>query len=293
VLAVAIRLPQNERATFGGTVGDWATPTPAGGGFKQMGIALHGYHGVQLSLPPAMHTIADAHQYWSWMAFILPHMEEESLWNAADQYARTVNSYVWGGNPAEGTYMKCYVCPMDPRGSVQLMLANGSSLGVTGPIAFTEYLGNSGTMSGANDGPFYVNSSIRLTDITDGTESTLMVGERPPSVDLDFGWWFAGYGYNGTAIGDNCMAARDPNYPASLAGWNTVSTSGAPCPTTNIGFLPGLVDNPCDQTHYWSFHPGGANFLFCDGSVHFMNYDFNNVLPQASTRAGQEVFTMP
>ncbi len=112
-------------------------------------------------------------------------------------------------------------------------------------------------------------------------------------MDLDFGWWFAGNGYDGSSIGDNCMASRDTGYPASLAGWNTLGLNGQPCPTTNIGFLPGSIANPCDQTHYWSNHPGGANFLMCDGSVHFFNYSANNILVALSTRNGTEVFTMP
>ena len=62
------------------------------------------------------------------------------------------------------------------------------------------------------------------------------------------------------------------------------------CPQTNVGLLPGKIENICDQTHYFSMHPGGANFLFCDGSVKFLTYAANSVLPALGTRAGGEVF---
>ena len=62
------------------------------------------------------------------------------------------------------------------------------------------------------------------------------------------------------------------------------------CPVgSNVGLQPGRLDNPCDQTHFWSLHPGGANFLFADGSVHFLYYSADRVLPALATRAGGEV----
>jgi prepilin-type N-terminal cleavage/methylation domain-containing protein len=254
----------------------------------QIGLALHAYHSANDTLPPGINYRDARKVYWSWMAYILPYMEQENLWNAAVASGLGV----WSGNPAEGKHMKCYICPMDPRSEIQLVM-NTNPWGVVGPIAFTMYYGNSGTKSRANDGVLYIDSRVRLTDITDGTSSTLMAGERPPSVDLDFGWWFGGWGYDGSAIGDNLMAARDPGYPASLATWNTLGLDGRPCPTSNIGLLPGVVYNPCDQTHYWSHHPGGVNFLMCDDSVRFVPYSANPILPALSTRNGNEVFTLP
>jgi prepilin-type processing-associated H-X9-DG protein len=45
--------------------------------------------------------------------------------------------------------------------------------------------------------------------------------------------------------------------------------------------------------HFWSLHPGGANLLFADGSVHFLGYTADPVLPALATRAGGETVTLP
>jgi len=53
-------------------------------------------------------------------------------------------------------------------------------------------------------------------------------------------------------------------------------------------FSPGDIRNTCDNFHFWSLHYGGANFLFVDGSVRFLNYNIGKNLVQLATRAGGE-----
>jgi prepilin-type processing-associated H-X9-DG protein len=105
-----------------------------------------------------------------------------------------------------------------------------------------------------------------------------MVGERPPSQDLYYGWWFAGAGWDGSGVGDVLLGARSYGYAASLG-----------CSANMVGFQPGNINNPCDQVHWWSNHTNGGNFLYGDGSVHFLTYTANTVLPQLCSRNGGEV----
>jgi hypothetical protein len=119
-----------------------------------------------------------------------------------------------------------------------------------------------------------------MKDITDGTSVTLMVGERPPSEDLYYGWWFAGAGWDGSGVGDVVLG----NYETSYA------TSGIGCAATDIGFHAGNVKNNCDQAHFWSMHPGGGNFLMGDASTRFIPYSISQAtFGAACTRNTGEV----
>ena len=59
-------------------------------------------------------------------------------------------------------------------------------------------------------------------------------------------------------------------------------------PTSDVGLIPGQIQNTCDQMHFWSLHPGGSIFLLADGSVRFMNYSANSILPALATKDGGE-----
>jgi prepilin-type processing-associated H-X9-DG protein len=231
------------------------------------------------------------------MAQMMPFYEQDNLWKLADTWARGNSTpyqyWPWGGfwlsppspaNPALGVKVKTLICPADGREDTTIP---GSQWGGNGFVAFTGYLGVAGspegneTYNGSNPGSngiLFWTSAVRFTDVTDGTSNTLMVGERPPSQDLYYGWWFAGAGWDGSGVGDVLMGARAYGYAASLG-----------CSTSYVGLQPGKFANPCDQVHFWSPHTGGSNFLYGDGSVKFVTYSANSVLPQLCTRNGGEV----
>lgn len=123
--------------------------------------------------------------------------------------------------------------------------------------------------------------ATRVADVQDGTSNTLLVGERPPSRDLYYGWWYAG-------------AGQPPNQNGTcdvIMGVNELNTSIGACSPGPYKFSSGIVSNDCDQFHYWSMHEGGCNFLFADGSVHFLSYGMDPATVTAlATRAGGEVY---
>jgi prepilin-type processing-associated H-X9-DG protein len=49
----------------------------------------------------------------------------------------------------------------------------------------------------------------------------------------------------------------------------------------------------CDVSHFWSPHSGGANFAFADGSVRFLSYSADPILPALATRSGGENVEIP
>jgi prepilin-type N-terminal cleavage/methylation domain-containing protein/prepilin-type processing-associated H-X9-DG protein len=293
-------------------VRDAAARTQCTNNMKQIGLACHNYHGVNNSFPngvaypsgpyppvngPAQSGRSD--YYWSWLALILPYVEQGVLYNQANTWSQgstyPYQWWPWGGfwaysstasppNPAFGVQLSTYKCPADPRQNY----AHYDSVDFNPPVyvGLTSYLGVGGspeadyTVYPNDSGILYWKSTTRFTDITDGTANTLMAGERPPSKDLEYGWWFAGAGYDGSGEGDVILAARATNYAGALG-----------CPASYVGFQDGNINNPCDQAHWWSLHTGGANFLMGDGSVRFYDYGMNLVLPQLCTRAGGEVAT--
>lgn len=112
----------------------------------------------------------------------------------------------------------------------------------------------------------------------------MIVGERPPSSDFWYGWWYAGYGQAATGSVDMLLGARERN---------AAEADTQACPSGPYQFQAGQLDNFCDLFHFWSLHGAGANFLAADGSVHYLGYFGANVLPALATRMGGEAVAAP
>ncbi len=289
---------------------------------KQQGLALHNYHDTvgrfpaamnigttwyssyQREAPPAGMNSATGYPtdgpFFSWAFQVAPFMEQE---NAQKTFNR--NAWPWwqyrpgmpatGANTCNGIAIKTMICPSDPR-SAALVCNDGGNL-----AALTDYLGVNGrnqfkeAPSVGQDGILYVNSGVRITGITDGTANTLMVGERPPSNTLYYGWMWAGSGdfpYFGTT--DVVLGVREV-------------TNGTPGGPTDY-YRPGTLNDPNDleRYHFWSLHTGGGMWLFGDGHVQFITYSVgtqtlgtvngiaNYTLMEAlATRAGGEAISPP
>jgi prepilin-type N-terminal cleavage/methylation domain-containing protein/prepilin-type processing-associated H-X9-DG protein len=256
---------------------------------KQIGTALHNYHDTYGVLPTGQdvsRTLPDGtpnyHIYWTWMARLLPYVEQQNLYNQADAWSHVNNNYTnpWGppSNPAQSTPMPVYSCPDDSRDLTSAFAAEEPGEQASIYVAFTGYLGVNGTDLLKRDGVFFANANVAFKDITDGLSNTLFAGERPPSEDLIFGWWFDGWGQGGTGSLDVTLGVLERNMQPGYGS----------CPRGPYMYQPGSLTELCDQFHFWSLHPGGANFLFVDASVHFVPYSAASILPAMATRAGGE-----
>jgi prepilin-type processing-associated H-X9-DG protein len=248
---------------------------------RQINLALHMYHGAHGVLPPGVsyNDGADPFPFMGWQTRILPYVEQQGLWDRSIQaFVQDMN---FEHNPPHigfATAMPLYGCPTDSRTSVPQEAAPGFF------VALTSYLGVAGSGPASTDGVLFLDSRVRFAEISDGLSSTLFVGERPPSADEGYGWWYGGLGQAKDGSADTVLAVREKNR-------NPFYAPG--CPLGPYEFGPGRLTNQCDALHYWSLHPGGGgHFAFGDGSVRFLSYSAAGLLPALATRAGREVVAL-
>src|SRR5690242_16565707 len=86
-----------------------AARTQCANNLHNIAIACHSFHDANGQFPQACESFDpnNPHYYWSWMAQILPLVEQKPLYDLADNYARTVNTYPWGnpGNPGTNKFL--------------------------------------------------------------------------------------------------------------------------------------------------------------------------------------------
>lgn len=256
---------------------------------KQLGLALHNYHDTRRAFPPGHRSSKHPERmpFSGWCVSVLPFVEQPTI-AAQAEAAYRANSYPFGPplgvapHPHLSTVVPAFICPADSRAS-----AAQTSLSTKNVVAFTSFLGVAGLDAATTrDGVFYQDSATGLGDISDGTSSTLLLGERPPSADFQFGWWYAGAGQNLTGSADLVLGVREPNLQPIV--------SGSSCGPGRYSFSAARgFNDQCGMFHFWSSHPGGANFVFADGSVRFLSYSAADILPALATRAGGEVVAVP
>ncbi len=129
---------------------------------------------------------------------------------------------------------------------------------------------------------------VRIASITDGTSNTVMIGEDA-----------------GRPVGYNHSRQVYSQYGAPVDGVinPTSGGGGAWADPFTFAHLDGSTadgirgDGVClinctSNNEIYSFHPGGANMLFADGSVHFIKESINPLTIVALiTRAGGEIIS--
>jgi prepilin-type N-terminal cleavage/methylation domain-containing protein/prepilin-type processing-associated H-X9-DG protein len=167
-------------------------------------------------------------------------------------------------------------CPSDPRGEDATWGAsfggsNGWGLYWYVPLDKNTYGDNKGTIitkQVTTNNTYADNKKVRHEDILDGLSTTTCVGERPPSPDKFWGWW-------------DYPTLYDTRSPVkSTAPFYSTSglTPSTTCPTPAV-FGPGSAVNQCAFNSVGSLHTNGANFLFNDGSVHFLGFAVRANMP--------------
>jgi prepilin-type N-terminal cleavage/methylation domain-containing protein len=244
---------------------------------KQMGLALHNYHGTYNSFPPAYYYVPPPDQRppgphemaidrpnpkvfalpqgpgWGWAAYLLPFIEQDNLYKQID-FSLPVESPSCLG--LRTTTLSVFTCPSDRFTGV--FTVTTVTLKDLAPAATNSYAASFGSnrqitnKPDQGNGVLFRNSNVRIADVTDGTSTTLAIGERP------------------------ALFARAP-WAGAMSGGACWTTPGAPVlrsesepamvfPMAQAGAHPLLSDHS-EPYDFFSPHLNLVQFVFADGSV--------------------------
>ena len=263
---------------------------------KQIGIALSSYHDAHGVFPPgycsyykidgsdAGYAEDDIGPGWAWGAMILPQLEQRNLHDAINF---ELNLTYAANTTAQYLRTTFYLCPSDTTKELIPVRdeANTTTVYEVGGANYVGMygLGEIGEAPGAGNGMFFRNSKIGFSNLTDGSSSTLAVGER--SHNLSYVTW------TGRTVGGWLFKTS-----SFEGGTDQFAADPEEAFTMFLGPV-GLDDGPRTPNHpqahvedYWSRHPGSVNFLFADGSVHSIKNSISTTVYRAlGTRSGGEV----
>jgi prepilin-type N-terminal cleavage/methylation domain-containing protein len=199
-----------------------------------------------------------------------------------ESWIRQIAPYIEQNNALAQDTLPLLGCPADPRGPTFSIPTYG----------FTWYVGVDSNPSNPNNGIIIDDSMLQnclligALAVSDGTSTTIMIGERPPAANAEWGWWDS----PGSTL-DTMTQARGANNPFD---WGI----NGGCPNPAI-YGPGSVQDVCAFNALWSNHPIGGNFCMGDGSVRTITYAAGNqslglttLIQALASRNGGEIISL-
>ncbi|RCS48242.1 DUF1559 domain-containing protein [Bremerella cremea] len=268
---------------------------------KQLGIAMHNYHDTFKKLPPGnseIEQLGQPRREWGWAPRLLAFMEGSAIYDNIDfskpSYDRPSS---WNNAMMDDPSVICnykfvrmvhpqFLCPSNSQGGEPAVEDHFSA---SWELSQCDYAANIGdynnstgiggvgvTHSGAGNSELMVRGvigcrdySARFADITDGLSHTILLGEVVGAWSHWQNW------------GSACFS--NTAYPINHRNRDFLN-----------GTLGPTVSHWQENIVFRSFHPGGANFLLCDGSVRFLPETIDGVTYRAAaSKSGGETGNLP
>jgi prepilin-type N-terminal cleavage/methylation domain-containing protein len=261
---------------------------------KQLGLGLHNYESAKGKFPPGFQreygstttndgtSGAGAQGNWAWGSFILPYMEYATVAETLDMTSTTCAEAMANGTKAAAMKkrMPGFLCPSDATrstGLTDIWFANASGTNIGSGWAMSNYVAanHSNNTMRIGNGIFFMDSEVKIKDITDGTTKTIALGERVYRM-------FNGITGTDPANSQTFSGSIRPQAGCvfCVRGTRQQSSWGI---RDGLGAMPtgGGINKPSSIISYTesvsartfcsSYHPGGAQCTMADGSTRFFS----------------------
>ncbi len=249
---------------------------------KQIGLALHNYHGTYNKFPAA-YANKPGYGTGSINYFLLPYIEQDNVYKlgsvAGDNTGDNVPDAYWGSaatpqfgslNTPAANIIKTYLCPSDPTNSNPVTWTNGWVMG--------NYADNNEVFGDPNNPGYANNYQGNIAAISDGTSNTIGYAEK-------YAQRCTGNGTNG----NGSLWAHGEWNPWWEPRFNTWANRGPGAKFQVQPTVSPATSPTCDPTRTQSGHSGGMNVLLMDGSTRFLTQGISpNTWWFACTPAGNE-----
>lgn len=235
---------------------------------RNIALALHNHHDLIGKFPNG----AVQSSGIMWHAEILPQIEQSTIFATLSRKSKETRTpeETAALEAATQIILPIFQCPSQPGPTVATTggVADRGTCNYPGNAGSDFKTGNNVQISSHRNGILFAGSSIKMRDITDGTSSTIIVGEAQWSMN----------GHPGPQL--NCCMDHFYIYSPNIA--SDADFSEAFCGTHR-----GM--NTKSELAFGSFHSGGCHVAFADGSTQFINETINRPTWQAlGTRNGNE-----